>query len=138
MKESGDHFLSWADIRWLTNCVFFGIENDVFKNKNKTVVAVPVSSSGCATLFLDIIFYLFFFFSLSSLSRTLRIADWDFIESICLIFDILALVIRNELRVVVVAQMAERLLPIPEIHGLNPVIGKILSWTWIYCKLLKI
>ena len=29
---------------------------------------------------------------------------------------------------VVVAQLVERLLPIPEAHGLNPVIGKNLYW----------
>ena len=30
------------------------------------------------------------------------------------------------LRAVVVAQLVERLLPIPEVHGSNPVIGNIL------------
>ena len=32
-------------------------------------------------------------------------------------------------RAVVVAQLAERLLPIPEVRGSNPVIGEISQWT---------
>ena len=32
---------------------------------------------------------------------------------------------------VVVAQLAERLLPIPEVRGSNPVIGKILQRTYL-------
>ena len=32
-----------------------------------------------------------------------------------------------KLRAVVVAQLAERSLPIPEIHGLNPIIHKVFS-----------
>ena len=34
----------------------------------------------------------------------------------------------------VVAQLAERLLLIPEVCGSNPVIGKI-DWTFVYCQL---
>ena len=34
----------------------------------------------------------------------------------------------------VVAQLVERLLPIPEVRGSNPVIGKI-YWTFVYCQL---
>ena len=34
-----------------------------------------------------------------------------------------------------VAQLVERLLPIPEDRGSNPVIGKIyLYWTYVYCQ----
>ena len=33
-------------------------------------------------------------------------------------------------RAVVVAQLAERLLPIPEVRGSNPVFGKILQWKY--------
>ena len=37
---------------------------------------------------------------------------------------------------VVVAQLVERSLPIPEVRGSNPVIGKIyLYWTFVYCQL---
>ena len=37
----------------------------------------------------------------------------------------------------VVAQLEERLLPIPEDHGSNPVIGKkiFIYWTFVYCQL---
>ena len=35
---------------------------------------------------------------------------------------------------VVVAQLVERSLPIPEVRGSNPVIGKI-YWTFVYCQL---
>ena len=38
------------------------------------------------------------------------------------------------LRAVIVAQLVERLLPIPEVRGSNPVIGKNLYWT-SYCQL---
>ena len=40
-------------------------------------------------------------------------------------------------RAVVVAQLVERLLPIPEICGLNPVIGKklLIYWTFVYCQM---
>ena len=31
---------------------------------------------------------------------------------------------------VVVVQLVERLLPTPEVHGSNPVIGKFLYWTF--------
>ena len=36
---------------------------------------------------------------------------------------------------VVVAQLVERSLPIPEVRGSNPVIGKNLYWTFVYCQL---
>ena len=38
---------------------------------------------------------------------------------------------------VVVAQLVEQSLPIPEVRGSNPVIGKILFiyWTFVYCQL---
>ena len=38
---------------------------------------------------------------------------------------------------VVVAQLVERLLPIPEVRGSNPVIGKnlFIYWTFVYCQL---
>ena len=36
----------------------------------------------------------------------------------------------NRLGVVVAAQLVERLLPIPEVHGSNPVIGKTLYLTF--------
>ena len=38
---------------------------------------------------------------------------------------------------VVVAQLVERALPIPEVRGLNPVIGNnlCLYWTFVYCQL---
>ena len=36
---------------------------------------------------------------------------------------------------VVVAQLAERSLPTPEVHGSNPVIGKILNKTFVYSQL---
>ena len=41
------------------------------------------------------------------------------------------------LRAVVVAQLVEQLLPIPEVHGSNPVIGKTLYIyrTFVYCQL---
>ena len=35
---------------------------------------------------------------------------------------------------VVVAQLLKRSLPIPEVHGSNPAIGKI-YWTFVYCQL---
>ena len=35
------------------------------------------------------------------------------------------------------AQLVEQLLPIPEIRGLNPVIGKLLYRTFVYCQLLR-
>ena len=35
----------------------------------------------------------------------------------------------------VVAQFVEWLLPTPEVHGLNPVIGKFLCRTFVYCQL---
>ena len=35
---------------------------------------------------------------------------------------------------VVVAQLVERSLPIPEVRGSNPVIGKI-YWIFVYCQL---
>ena len=40
-------------------------------------------------------------------------------------------------REVVVAQLVERSLPIPEVHGSNPVIGKnlFIHWTFVYCQL---
>ena len=38
------------------------------------------------------------------------------------------------LRAVIVAQLVEQLLPIPEVRGSNPVIGKNLYWT-SYCQL---
>ena len=41
------------------------------------------------------------------------------------------------IRAVVVAQLVERLLPIPKVRGSNPVIGKklFLYWTFVYCQL---
>ena len=43
----------------------------------------------------------------------------------------------SRVKVVVVAQLVERSLLIPEVHGLNPVIGKNLYiyWTFVYCQL---
>ena len=38
---------------------------------------------------------------------------------------------------VVVAQLAEQLVPIPEVCGLNPVIGKILQWTYLLLTVEK-
>ena len=37
----------------------------------------------------------------------------------------------SEYMAVVVAQLVERSLPTPEVHGSNPVIGKLLYWTFI-------
>ena len=37
----------------------------------------------------------------------------------------------------VVAQLAEWSLPIPEVRGLNPVIGKILYWTYLLLTVEK-
>ena len=37
------------------------------------------------------------------------------------------------LREVVVAQLVEQLLPTPEVRGSNPVIGKLVSRTVVYC-----
>ena len=39
------------------------------------------------------------------------------------------------LQAVVVVQLVERTLPIPEVHGLNPVISKLLYGTFVYCQL---
>ena len=43
----------------------------------------------------------------------------------------------NSFSAVVVAQLVERLLPISDVRGLNPVIGKTLFiyWTFVYCQL---
>ena len=41
----------------------------------------------------------------------------------------------NNALAVVVAQLVERLLPIPEVRGSNPVIGKDLNLTFVYCQL---
>ena len=41
---------------------------------------------------------------------------------------------KNSFVAVVVAQLVERSLPIPEVRGSNPVIGKI-YWTFVYCQL---
>ena len=38
---------------------------------------------------------------------------------------------------IVVVQLAERLLPIPETHSLNPVIGKFLYWTHLLLTVEK-
>ena len=38
-------------------------------------------------------------------------------------------------RAVVVAQLVERSLPLPEVHGSNPVIGKPLYRTFNFCQL---
>ena len=35
----------------------------------------------------------------------------------------------------VVTQLVERLLPTPEVRGSNPVIGKLLYETFVYCQL---
>ena len=35
----------------------------------------------------------------------------------------------------VVAQLAEELLAIPEARGTNPVISECIKWTFIYCQL---
>ena len=39
------------------------------------------------------------------------------------------------LQAVVVVQLVERTLPIPEVHALNPVISKLLYGTFVYCQL---
>ena len=43
----------------------------------------------------------------------------------------------NKIWAVVVAQLVERTLPIPEVWGSNPVIGKnlFIYWTFVYCQL---
>ena len=43
----------------------------------------------------------------------------------------------NIKRAVVVAQLVERSLPIPEVRGSNPVIGKnlFIYWTFVFCQL---
>ena len=41
----------------------------------------------------------------------------------------------NEKRALTVAQLAERSLPTAEVCGLNPVIGKFLYRTFIYCQM---
>ena len=38
-------------------------------------------------------------------------------------------------RSLVVAQLVDHLLLIPEVRGSNPVIGKNLYWTFVYCQL---
>ena len=41
----------------------------------------------------------------------------------------------NKNKAVVVAQLVERLLSIPDVCGSNPVIGKKLFWAYDYCQL---
>ena len=43
-------------------------------------------------------------------------------------YKLLDFYIRNSLWVVVVAQLVERWLPTPEVHGSNPAIGKFYSY----------
>ena len=59
---------------------------------------------------------------------------WQFLNSnFCRLFEITGNKI-NVIRAVVVAQLVEWSLPIPEVRGLNPVIGKI-YWPFVYCQL---